>query len=216
MGYDDKDFILPELMTEQHVVKADTPRGGYLFDMPAVSLDEQREERRLTLEKRCNKVAELVQDKERSVAWCHLNTEGNLLEKIIPGAVQVSGRDTDEAKEEKLLAFSDGQIKTLITKPQIGAFGLNWQHCNHTTTFPSHSFEQYYQLVRRFYRFGQKNKVKVDIVTSEGESGVMANLQRKEAAADKMFTILVQEMQNELKIDRTTNFDKGLEVPLWL
>ena len=119
-------------------------------------------------------------------------------------------------KEEKLAAFSTGQLRVLITKPKIGAFGLNWQHCNHMTFFPSHSFEQYYQGVRRCWRFGQKRPVKIDIVTSEGELGVMKNLQRKAAQADKMFTILVAEMQNELKIDRSTQYTKKTEVPTWL
>jgi hypothetical protein len=216
MGFSDKGFILPPLTTQEHVVKADTPRGGFLFDMPAVRLDEQREERRLTMEKRCNIVAELVQDKKHSVAWCHLNKEGDLLEKIIPGAIQVSGKDSDDAKEEKLKAFSDGEIKTLVIKPVIGAWGLNWQHCSHMTFFPSHSFEQYYQGVRRCWRFGQKKPVHVDIVTSEGESGVMKNMQRKARAADKMFSILIKEMQNELKIDRKSTYKTATEVPKWL
>jgi hypothetical protein len=90
------------------------------------------------------------------VAWCHLNVEGDLLERLIPGAVQVAGSESVEAKEEKLEAFSKGQIKRLVTKPKIGGFGLNWQHCSDLSFFPSHSFEMVYQLIRRFWRFGQK------------------------------------------------------------
>jgi hypothetical protein len=216
MGFSDEGFILPELTEREHVVKADTPRGGMLFDMPAVRLDEQREERRLTLNQRCEKVAELVNHRENAVCWGHLNVETDLLEKLIPGSVQVSGNDSDESKEEKFTAFSKGQIRVLITKPKIGAFGLNWQHCAHEVFFPSHSFESYYQGVRRCWRFGQKNPVTIDIVTSEGEIGVMKNLQRKAAAADKMFSLLVSEMMNELSLNRKTAFTRKLEVPVWL
>jgi hypothetical protein len=216
MGYDDGPFKLPPLTEEEHVVRADIPRGGELFDIPAINLQEQREERRLTIDKRCNVVAELVNHKDYSVVWGHLNAETDLLESLIPDSKQVSGADSDDEKEEKLTAFSSGQLRVLITKPKIGAFGLNWQHCNHMTFFPSHSFEQYYQGVRRCWRFGQKRPVKIDIVTSEGELGVMKNLQRKADQADKMFTILVAEMQNELKIDRSTKYTKKMEVPKWL
>ena len=216
LGFSDDGFILPPLLEREHVVKADIPRGGELFDIPAVTLDEQREERRLTIDKRCAKVADLVDHKNPAVVWCHLNIEADLLERTIPGSLQVSGNDSDEAKEEKLMAFRDGQLRVLIIKPVIGAWGLNWQHCNHMTFFPSHSFEQYYQGVRRCWRFGQKREVTIDIVTSEGERGVMKNLQRKAEAMDKMFSILVKEMQNGLRINRSTTFDTKLGVPAWL
>jgi len=161
--------------------------------------------------------ASLVNDTgQPAVIWCHLNTEGDLLTKLIPDAVQVAGNNTDEEKEDRFLRFAEGKIRVLVTKPKIGALGLNWQHCNHMTFFPSHSFEQYYQGVRRCWRFGQTRPVKVDIVTSEGELGVMKNLQRKAAAADKMFSILVEEVRNELAIDRRSHFDKQMEVPKWL
>ena len=216
MGFEDGKFLLPELHEREHIVSAETPRPGCLFDMPAVTLQEQRQERRLTMNQRCELVAELVYHSDPVVVWCHLNAEGNLLERLIPDAIQISGNDSDETKEDRLLAFSAGQARVLITKPVIGAFGLNWQHCNRQTFFPSHSFEQYYQGVRRCWRFGQTRPVTVDIVTSEGEIGVMKNLQRKAAAADKMFSILVAEMQNELHIDRTSHFEERTEVPEWL
>ncbi len=103
-----------------------------------------------------------------------------------------------------------------MTKPKIGAWGLNFQHCNHVTFFPSHSFEQYYQGVRRCWRFGQKRPVKVDVVTTEGERGVMQNLQRKAVAADKMFSSLVAEMNRSLKVERTAIFAEQERVPSWL
>ena len=188
-----------------------------LFALPAAGLKEQREERRRTLHERCEKVASLVNHTgQPALVWCHLNDEGDALQKLIPDAIQVSGKDSDEAKEEKLLAFADGIARVLITKPTIGAWGLNYQHCNHVTFFPSHSFEQYYQAVRRCWRFGQKRPVTVDIVTTEGEKGVLANLQRKAAQADRMFSNLVAEMNAAMAIDRASQFNKKQEVPQWL
>ena len=115
-----------------------------------------------------------------------------------------------------MLVFADGQVKKLITKPKIGGFGMNWQHCSHVLIFPSHSYEQYYQCIRRCWRFGQKNKVKVDIVISEGEVRVMKNLRRKSNAADKMFASLIQEMNNPLVINKSIEFTKREEIPTWL
>jgi len=216
MGYDDGAFTLPPMIEQEHVVKNDEPRAGELFKLPASHLDEQRAERRQTMKERCQVVADLVNGHGVAVSWCHLNAEADLLEKLIPDALQVKGGDSDEKKEERFLAFVNGELRVLITKPKIGAFGMNWQHCNHMTFFPSHSFEQYYQGTRRCWRFGQESLVTIDIVTSEGEIGVMKNLQRKAVAADKMFTMLVGEMKNELQIDRTSEFDNTMEVPSWL
>ncbi len=215
-GFDDGPFKLPPLTENMHVVRADRPRGGELFDVPAVTLSEQREERRLTMTKRCEVVADLVNQNKTAVVWGHLNQETDLLERIIPDAKQVKGSQSDEEKEEYLRAFGDGEIRVLVTKPTIAGFGLNWQHCNHMTFFPSHSFEQYYQGVRRCWRYGQKNPVTVDVVTSEGERGVQANLQRKADQAVKMFSMLVEKMNDEIRIERSQEFDIPMEVPTWL
>lgn len=216
LGFDDGAFVLPELIEREHVVESTRAAEGMLFNLPAADLREQREERRRTISERCERVAELVDGSEPALVWCHLNEEGNLLERLIDGAVQVSGKDSDDAKEEKLLAFARGEIQKLVTKPTIGAWGLNFQRCAHTTLFPSHSFEQYYQCIRRFYRFGQTEPVTVDIVTTEGERGVMANLQRKARGADRMFTSLVAAMNSALSIDRAQRFTKREELPAWL
>jgi len=217
LGFDDGAFTLPELIERDYLVEASTNAPGMLFALPAVGLKEQREERRRTIKERCAKVAELVTDpNEATLIWCHLNEEGDLLERLIPGSVQVSGKDSDEQKEEKFLAFSSGQAKKLITKPKIGAWGMNWQHCAHQTFFPSHSFEQYYQGVRRSWRFGQTRPVRIDIVTTEGEKSVLKNLQRKAQAADKMFSKLVEHMRDAEKIARSVPFTKQMEVPQWL
>jgi hypothetical protein len=217
LGFDDARFALPALVEREHMVKALKPREGMLFSMPAVGLAEEREERRRTLTERCEMAATLVRDTgQPAVLWCQLNDEGDLLEKLT-GGVQVSGKDSDEEKEEKFGAFSAGQTRLLVTKPIIGAWGLNWQHCAHMTSFASHSFEQYYQSVRRFWRFGQTREVIVDHVVSDGEHRVLANLQRKARMADEMFSQTTANMGQALGIRRIEReFNLQEEVPSWL
>ena len=216
LGFDDGKFTLPPLNVTETVVHNNAAFHGQLFPVQAVSLQEQREERRLTLKDRCEEVARRVNGHHPAVSWCQLNDEADLLEQIIPGAKQVKGGNSDEEKEETFKAFSDGQLRVLITKPKIGAFGLNWQHCAHMTFFPSHSFEQYYQGVRRCWRFGQTKPVTVDIITTEGEQQVLKNLQRKSEAAAVMFDRLVAQMNNAMKIERKSVRKTKLEVPSWL
>jgi hypothetical protein len=217
LGFLDAKFKLPPLKEIEHVVEVAEVANGYLFTMPAIGLREQREERRATLNQRCEKVAELVnKSKGASVSWCHLNPEGDLLEKLIKNCVQVSGRDSDDEKEEKLEAFTAGKIPKLVTKQKIAGWGLNWQHCHHMTDFPSHSFEQRYQGVRRCWRFGQKQTVTVETVTTEGEKNVVKNYQRKAIAADKMFSSLVREMNQFASINKNVTFNNPEEIPAWL
>jgi len=218
LGFDDDDFVLPKLQIRETVVVNTRPFRGQLIRLPAVTLNEQREERRHTLKERCEKVAEILAscNGDSAVVWCHLNAEADLLEQIIPEARQVSGSDSDESKEQKFLDFVSGDLKILVTKPKIGAFGLNWQHCSRMTFFPSHSFEQFYQGVRRCWRFGQKHSVEVDIITTEGELGVLKNLQRKSEQADRMFSKLVAFMNNSLRVDRSQTFDHEIREIPWL
>lgn len=217
LGFDDGSFVLPDLITEQHIVESSVKRTDMLFDFPAEGLKEQREERRRSLPDRCNKVAELIADTSSpAVAWCHLNDESEMICNLIPDAVEIAGKHTDQEKEDRLLAFARGDIRVLVTKPQMAGFGLNWQHCSHMTFFPSHSFEQYYQGVRRCWRFGQKNKVKVDVVTSKGEANVLRNLQRKANQAEDMFARLVELMNSELTIKKENRMNNSMEIPQWL
>jgi hypothetical protein len=217
LGFDDGRFTLPPLNEAEHVIETLAAPEGMLFNLPAVGLKEQREERRRSIDERCAKVAELVSGTgEPALVWCHLNDEGDRLAEMIKDGAQVSGDDRDEVKEERFLAFADGSLRCLITKPKIGAWGLNFQHCSHITFFPSHSFEQYYQGVRRCWRFGQKRPVRVDIVTTEGERGVMRNLQRKAKAANEMFSRLVEHMNQSLAIGRAARGINAVEVPAWL
>lgn len=214
-GFDDGGHVLPELIQRVRVVEARESRPDTLFDMPAIGLAEEREETRRTLTERCEAAAESLEDAEYAVAWCHLNDESSLLGKLIDGAVEVTGSDAPEAKEEKLAAFTRGEIRVLVTKPSIGAWGLNWQHAHRMTYFPSHSFEQLYQATRRMLRFGQKHDVVVDVITTEGGMNVLANLNRKAEQADRMFTALVAHMNDAIRVERAT-YDNPVEVPAWL
>lgn len=216
LGFDDGSFILPPLVERETIVETAKCLPGELFPRVAVSLAEQRQERRMTLVERCERVADMVNGHGPAVVWCHLNEEADTLERMIPDAVQVSGSDPDERKESVFLAFASGDVRVLVTKPRIGAFGLNWQHCSRMTFFPSHSFEQYYQGVRRCWRFGQERPVTVDVVTTEGELGVLANLQRKAKAADAMFSALVRHMNEAVSIDRMVSYTEKEAVPSWL
>lgn len=217
LGFDDGPFNLPPLIERQHQVDAKTNPDGMLFALPAHGLSEQREERRRTLQERCERAAQLVNKTGKPfIVWCSLNDEGDLLEKLIPDCIQISGKDSDDAKEEKFLSFINQQKRGLVTKGKIGAWGLNFQHCAHSVSFPTHSFEEYYQQIRRCWRFGQKHQVVSDIVTTEGEKDVLANLQRKAVAADKMFADLIRHMNGAVGIDRSMKFIKKEGIPEWL
>lgn len=216
LGFADGAFQLPQLVEAAHLVKAENLAQGMLFALPATTLPEQREEKKRTVKERCEKVAQLVAHGKPALVWAQLNEETDLLEKLIPGAVQIAGRHSDEAKEERFLDFISGKTRVLVTKPKIGALGLNFQHCAHVTYFPSHSYEQYYQAVRRCWRFGQQSEVRVDIVHTEGEAKVIENQNRKAIQAQRMFANLVAEMNNAIghRADRSHN--KTMEIPQWL
>jgi hypothetical protein len=216
LGFDNDGFVLPEKKEILHIVKASRPLNGMLFAMPAIGLREGREERKATLKERCEKVAELVDHNRPALVWCHYNEEGDYLEQIIKDSLQVAGRYSDKIKEERLIGFANGDFRVLITKPKIGAWGLNYQHCSDITFFPSHSFEQYYQGIRRCWRFGQKNPVTIHIISTEGEADVMKNLQRKAKAADKMFERIVFYMHDHLEIKEINEFTKPEIIPKWL
>jgi superfamily II DNA or RNA helicase len=215
LGFDDGAFTLPGIIENEHVVESSI-LDGFLIPVHAANMQEEREERRNTIELRCNKVAELMNHNDFGVLWCHYNAEADLLEKIVPNSKQVSGADSDDKKEEIFESFRKGQIKKLITKPKIAAFGMNWQHCNHHTYFADHSFEQYYQAIRRSWRFGQKRDVTIDVITTESLSGVTKNLRRKSEAAEVMFKDMVESMNNILKIKQVTKHEKKEEIPTWL
>ena len=217
-GFEDGDFALPPINVVEHVIPSSGGGNGHVgFFWYARTLDEQRKEKRDSLEARCEKVAEIVPKDRPCIVWCHYNAEGDLLEKLIPDAVQVAGCHSEELKEERMMGFSDGEIRVLVTKPKIGGFGMNWQHCADVVCFPSHSYEQYYQMIRRCWRFGQKKPVTVNIVATEGEKLIMKNMLRKERAAEQMFAGIIREM-SEYQVPKVVADRGGEEVrlPAWL
>jgi len=216
LGFNDDGFILPPLIEREHLVETELLAEGMLFATPAVGLKEQRKERRRSIGPRCEKMAELMSGNEQALIWCHLNDEGDLLEELMPDCKQVSGATPDEEKEETFTAFARGELPKLVTKGKIAAWGLNLQSCHRVGSFPSHSYEQHYQGIRRCWRFGQKHPVTVDIVTTEGELNVLANLRRKSDAADKMFARLVELMNESIAIERGSKFDKQATMPAWI
>jgi len=216
IGFSDDRYILPELVEREHTLQITKPLPGKLFAEKAKTLKQQREERKMSLEERAEFTKDICKNHDMSIIWGQYNYETDYLEKFIPNAIQISGADSDDAKEEKFEAFSKGEIKRLITKPKISSQGLNWQHCNHMVFYPSHSYEQYYQGVRRCWRFGQKRNVYVDIIATYGEAGIMNNIQRKSKDAEVMFENLIKNMNNELKIEDKYNDIKKTNIPKWI
>lgn len=200
LGYANDGYDLPPLKTRQHTVAVDYAPdidAGTLFPVEARTMSERLGARRSSIDERVQAAAEIVATKPDApwVLWCNLNAESEALTSAIPGAVEVRGSDKDVDKERKLLAFATGEIRVLVTKPSIAGFGCNWQHCADTVFVGlNDSFEQVFQAVRRFWRFGQKRPVTVHVIASELEGAVVANLRRKEADAEHMAAQMVAHM----------------------
>lgn len=199
LGYDDSAHSLPPLLTNQHTVAVEYRscfNTGMMFPMEARTMQERLGARRDSISDRVACAAALINDNRRPwVAWCNLNSEADALVKAISGAVQVSGSDSEDLKEARLDAFARGDIRVIVTKPSICGFGMNWQHCADTAFVGlNDSFEQVFQAVRRFWRFGQMKPVNVHFIASETEGAVVANLQRKEADANRMIAAMVAHM----------------------
>jgi hypothetical protein len=192
LGFDDSKHVLPELITNYHAVKNENNmvlNGQILmFNMVAQTMTEVKTEQKQTIESRCERAIDLKTDV--CVYWCHFNQESELLHELDPVAYEIKGSMNLEHKEDILNGFANGEIKRIITKPRITAFGLNWQHCNHTIYFPNWSYEQYYQSIRRFWRFGQKNEVICDLVYSDGQKRVIDALQLKQDKANDLYNKL--------------------------
>jgi hypothetical protein len=219
LGFDDSKHVLPELILNNHQVKNNhnwcVDNQYMLFGIVAQRLGEVREEQKMTITDRCEKAFELANNYDTSVYWCNFNKEGDLLEEIDKNAKQIHGSMNIDKKEELLLAFSNGEIKKLITKPKMTAFGLNWQHCNHTVYFPTFSYEQFYQSIRRFWRFGQTNKVTVDLVYSDGQKRVLDSLMLKTKKANELFDKLNSNLHKNYNIE-TKEFNKEIILPKFL
>lgn len=219
LGFDDTKFILPQLNLNYNYVKNDknwvVNDQIMMFGKIAKTMTEVRDEQKMTFENRCNKAVELSLNHETSVYWVNFNDEGDMISELDKTAYQIHGSMSLDHKEEILLAFADGQIKKLITKAKMTAFGLNWQHCNHTVYFPTWSYEQYYQAIRRFWRFGQLNPVNVDLVLSDGQKRVIDALLLKTEKAQELFELLNSNLHSHLKLNKT-QFTKEIIKPKFL
>lgn len=219
LGFDDGKYILPALTVNDHAVKNPhnlVVNGQILaFNRVAVTRSEIAAEQRLTITERCEVAVSVANHHKTSVYWCNLNNEGDLLQKLDKESVQLKGSMPLEQKEEILLAFSERQIDKLITKPKITSFGLNWQHCDHTVFFPTFSWEQYYQAIRRFWRFGQQNPVTCDRVFSDGQKRVIDSLTVKGDKAVELFDKLNVNIHKKYEV-KTKEFNKPVTLPSFL
>ena len=198
MGGDDTGYILPGLDIRSHLIRVDVEAEGQLFATDLGGVSGRSAVRKQTLEARCERAADLIRAEpdEPWLIWTGMNAEADLIRKMIPGAVNVHGSLTPDEKADALLGFADGRIQHLITKPQIASQGLNYQHCARMVFVGlSDSYEQYYQAIRRCYRYGQTRVVEAHIVLSEIESQIATNVRRKEQQAASFTSSLVAEMQ---------------------
>lgn len=200
IGFDDDGFILPPLRIQEHVIPYTGSKTG-LFVEPAGTLTERRDARRESMPERVKVAADLANSNGAVwIAWCNLNAESEMLKQTINNAVEIKGADTHEHKEASMLHFSENKIKCLVTKPKISGFGMNWQNCNHVAFVGlSDSYEQFYQAIRRCWRFGQTEPVHAHIITGEREGAVVANIKRKEADMAAMFDGIIGHMSEITK-----------------
>jgi len=218
LGFSDERYILPELIINTHTIKNKSLLAVngqiQMFNKPAKGFNEVRHEVKQTIEERCIKAVELAKGKT-SVYWCNRNEESKLLSQLDSEAVEIIGSQSMEKKEEILQAFANGEIKRLITKAKMTGMGLNWQHCNHSVFFPTYSYEQYYQAIRRFWRFGQKNDVTIDMVISDGQTSVLESLQKKTQKAIELHKNLTNNVNNSFK-QEIKEFNKEIITPKFI
>jgi superfamily II DNA or RNA helicase len=218
LGFSNERYNLPKLIKNKHIVKnqslIDVNGQIQMFTPIAKTMTEVRHEQKMTEEKRCLKAVELANNKT-SVYWCNTNNESAILKELDKEAVEIIGSQSIDKKEERLLAFANGDIKRLITKAKMTGMGLNWQHCNHSVFFPTWSYEQYYQAVRRFWRFGQKNDVTIDMVISDGQTRVLEALEQKTQKAIELHKNLTKNV-NSTFINNKKEFNKSILKPKFI
>jgi hypothetical protein len=218
LGFSDERYILPKLTTNTHTVKNQSlidVNGQVQFFTPiAKTMTEVRHEQKETELVRAEKAVELAQGKT-SVYWCNTNNESSLLKEMDREASEIIGTQSIDKKEEILLAFANGEVKRLITKAKMTGMGLNWQHCNHSVFFPTWSYEQYYQAIRRFWRFGQKSEVTIDLVISDGQERVVKTLEHKTRKAVELHKNLTDNVNGSFK-NTIKEFDKDIIKPKFI
>jgi len=218
LGFSNDRYNLPELIVNKHIVTNDSQISvdGQLqmFNIVAKNFNEIRFEQKQTEEKRCQKAIELAQGKT-SVYWCNTNNESAILKASDKNAVEIIGSQSIDKKEEILLAFANGEIERLITKAKMTSMGLNWQHCNHSVFFPTWSYEQYYQAIRRFWRFGQTKDVTIDMVISDGQTRVLEALEQKTQKAIQLHKNLTENVNRSFE-NKVKEFNKEIIKPKFI
>lgn len=211
LGYQDDGYLLPPLKLVHEWLGDARVSEDRLFGVEARTLDERREARLASTDDRvaaCARAVALEPD-EPWIIWCDYNRESDALRKAIPGAIEVRGSDTPESKEKALLDFTAGAIKVLVTKPTICGFGLNWQHCARVAFVGlSDSYEQWYQAIRRCWRFGQERPVEVFVFASEAERVVIDNVQRKAKEAELMMEEIVRYLADARAARESDNYSR--------
>ena len=213
IGYKDNDFILPEIEVHEHIIKSNKKFDGYLFVQIAQTLQERQQARKQSIDERVKKAGEIINGSDEPwLIWCNLNEESEKLNKTIKDSIEIKGSDKHEHKEKSMIGFSIGKIKRLVTKPKIAGFGMNWQHCSNMMFVGlSDSYEQYYQAVRRCWRFGQKKKVNAHIIIADTEGSVIKNIKRKEKDAMNMAEKMTRNM-SELSTQKIHTHKKEPEL----
>lgn len=227
LGYPDDGFELPPLEVTQHVVESDEMKAppGMLFNAAAISATNLHAEKRCTANDRAIAVAEVVNaSTETFVCWCDTNYEADELTKLIPGCVEVRGADAIRQKEQRIDAFSRGDARVIVTKPDIAGHGLNWQHCHNQCFIGlSYSFEKFYQAVRRSWRYGQRSPVRVRVFQTEGEAAISSIVFSKQDAHSRMKSEMTDAMKEQQLVNlygrkRIENYkpENKMEIPTWL
>ena len=200
LGFSDEKYNLPELIINTHEVKNQSLVDAYgqvtMFTPIAKTITEVRHEQKQTEQQRCEKAIELA-DGKTSVYWCNTNNESALIKSNDKESYEIIGSMSIEKKEDILINFAEGNIKRIITKAKMTGMGLNWQHCNHSVFFPTWSYEQYYQAIRRFWRFGQTKNVVIDMVISDGQKRVIDALVQKSNKAKELYENLVKNVNRD-------------------
>lgn len=226
LKYNDGKFILPKLHINQVTVDVQSDAMGMLFAMEAHTLQERQQARRSSVDERVQAVSDMVNNSADTwLVWCDRNDESAALCKAIPDAVEVKGSDSPEIKADRLNGFSDGKFRVLVSKPSIAGWGMNWQHCSHMAfTGLSDSYEQFYQAVRRCWRFGQDNEVNCYVVTASTEGAVVANIKRKEKDSEEMAEMMVKHMSDinaetirgTQRVDKTYKPNQNIKLPKFI
>jgi hypothetical protein len=216
LGYSDDGFSLPPLDLKRHLVRADWSKDAgedqgqlRLLRMPDNSATAIHREKRLTVEARAKVVAELVaaEPSEPWIVWCDTDYEADALTAAIPDAIEVRGSLDADTKEQRLMAFSEGSARVLVTKPSIAGFGLNWQHCARVAFVGlSFSYEAFYQAVRRCWRFGQTRPVQAHVACADTEEAIWQVISRKSGDHDTMKVAMREAMSRAVE-HRTVKVD---------